>query len=263
MPEMIFKKYTYGDGKFNDINDDLTKNELVCDFCQGSFFTKIEKGGKEYLECRCGNKLSDNDVMFVRKSHVEKYQKLLESIDELKDDFLIKIRTENRNTSNERIGIFVDVQNIYYGARDSFKSKIDFKKLLTNVLRERKLVSANAYIIESNVNSKGFVSCLKQLGYDLKSKELRTRSDGSAKGNTDIELAIDVLNIKDKVDTVCLISGDGDFVPLVEFLKSKNIKVEVYSFSVHKNSTAFDLKNVASKFYEIDESYLFEEETNA
>ena len=262
MPEIIYKKYTYVDGKFKEINDDLTKNELICDFCQGTFFTKLEKGGKEYLECRCGNKLSDSDVTFIRRSHVEKYQKLLESIDELKDDFLIKIRTENRNTANERIGIFVDVQNIYYGAKDSFNGKIDFKKLLTNVLRERKLVSANAYVIESSVNSKGFVSCLKQLGYELKSKELRVRSDGSSKGNSDIELAIDVMNIRDKVDTICLISGDGDFVPLVEYLKAKNIKVEIYSFSVHKNSTAFDLKQVASKFYEIDESYLFIEEND-
>lgn len=260
MSEIVFKKYTYIDGKFKEINDDNTKNELICDFCQGTFFTLLEKSGKEYLECRCGNKLSNNNVTFVRKSHVEKYQKLLESIDELKDDFLIKIRAENQNTSNERIGIFVDVQNVYYGAKDSFNGKVDFKKLLTNVLRERKLVSAKAYLIDSSVNNKSFISCLRQLGYDLNIKDLKVRSDGSSKGNSDIELAIDVLAIRDKVDTVALISGDGDFVPLVEFLKSKNIRVEVYSFTMHKNSTAYDLKQVATRFYEIDEKYLFESE---
>jgi uncharacterized LabA/DUF88 family protein len=257
--EMVFKKYLYVQGRFQEVNSELVKNEIQCNFCDGTFFILIERGGKEYLECRCGNKISNETVSFVRKSHTEKYQKLLESIDELKDDFLIKIRAENTNTSNERIGIFVDVQNIYYGAKDSFNGKIDFKKLLTNILKERKLVIANAYMIDSNVNNKSFVSCLKQIGYEIKSKELRVRTDGSAKGNTDIELTIDALNIKDKLDTVALVSGDGDFVPLVEFLKSKNMKVEVYSFSVYKNSTAFDLKQVASRFFEIDETYLFSE----
>jgi uncharacterized LabA/DUF88 family protein len=262
LSEIVFKKYTCLDEKFKEINEENNKNELICSFCTGSYFVKIQKGGKEYLECRCGNKISVDSVSFLKRSQVENYQKLLESIDDLKDDFLIKIRSENKNTENERVGIFVDVQNIYYGAKDSFNSKVDFKKLLTNVLKKRKLVIANAYVIEGNTNNKSFVSFLKQLGYELKSKELKTRGDGSQKGNSDIELAIDVLNVQDKVDTICLISGDGDFVPLVEYLKSKNIKVEVYSFSVYKNSTAFDLKQVASKFFEIDESYLLKEEEN-
>ena len=258
MSEIVFKKYTYFSDNFVELNND-SSDEISCDFCEGTFFTLIERGGKEYLECRCGNKIHDKNLQYVRRTEAEKYQKVLESIDALKDDFLFTIRNENRNTSHERIAVFVDVQNIYYGAKDSFNGgKIDFKKLLTNVLKERKLVTANAYLIDSNVDNKSFMSCLKQLGYELKIKNLKVRSDGSAKGNSDIELTIDMLNIIDKIDTIALISGDGDFVPLVEFLKSKNIRVEVYSFSEHTNSTAFELKNVASRFFEIDKSYLFE-----
>jgi len=260
MPEMVFKKYRYFQNQFIEINEESSKDEIICEFCLGTFFTLIEKSGKQYLECRCGNKISDKDIHIVRRDEAEKYQKLLESIDLLKDDFLFKIRTENKNTSNERVGIYVDIQNVYYGAKDNFNGKVDFKKLMDNILRERKLVTANAYVIDSSVNNKNFVICLKQLGYNLRSKELKVRTDGSSKGNSDIEMAIDILNDKDKIDTIALVTGDGDFVPLVEFLKSKNIRVEVYSFSVHKNSTAFDLKQTATQFYEIDEKYLFVEE---
>lgn len=257
MTEIIFKRYTLFNDCFVELNGNEDSNEVSCDFCNSTYFTLVERGGIEYLECRCGNKTSKKNLQFVRRSEAEKYQKFLESIDELKDGFLFKIRNENKNTLNERIAIFVDVQNIYYGAKDSFDGKIDFKKMLTNVLKERKLVTANAYLIDSNVDNKSFMSCLKQLGYELKIKDLKVRSDGTSKGNSDIELTIDALNVIDKIDTVALISGDGDFVPLVEFLKSKNIGVEIYSFSLHKNSTAYELKNVATKFVEIDETYLF------
>jgi len=100
---------------------------------------------------------------------------------------------------------------------------------------------------------------LKQLGYNIVSKDLKKRSDGSAKGNLDIEMAMDILNGKDKLDTVVLVSGDGDFVALVELLKTENIFVEVYSFSNIRNVTSSELRNTASKFFEIDESYLFDE----
>ena len=133
--------------------------------------------------------------------------------------------------------------------------------MLENILKGRKLATANAYVINNlSLDNKGFTSLLQKLGYTIRDKDLKKRSDGSAKGNADIELAIDIINEKDRLDTVALISGDGDFVPLVEFLKEHNINVEVYSFSERKNSTAFDLKEAATKFFEIDESYLFKKE---
>lgn len=190
----------------------------------------------------------------MKENKIRHYQNFLETVLPIQDDFLFQVRQENRNTPDERIGVFVDIQNIYYGARDNFNGKIDFKKLLENVVRGRKLIAAKAYIVNSEVDNRQFVKLLSQLNYEVVSKSLKTRMDGSQKGNLDIEMTIDIMNLKDKLDTVILVSGDGDFVPLVEFLKSKNISVELYSIN---DSTAMDLRNTVSRFFEIDQSYLF------
>lgn len=195
----------------------------------------------------------------MKESKIKTYQKLLEAVDELKGDFLFEARVQNRNTQDERIGIFLDIQNVYYGALDNFKSKIDFRKLTESIVKGRHLVVANAYLINSDIDNTNFVNFMKQMKYNIVSKDLKKRSDGSAKGNLDIEMAIDIITESDRLDTVVLVSGDGDFVALVEHLKRQNIQVEVYSFSNIKNITSQELKNVASKFFEIDESYLFED----
>jgi len=195
----------------------------------------------------------------MKESKIKNYQKLLESVDALKGDFLFQVRLENRNSPDERIGIFVDIQNVYYGAMDNFKGKIDFRKLTESIVKGRKLVVSNAYLVKGDNDNSNFVTFMKQLGYSIISKDLKKRSDGSAKGNLDIEMVIDIITEKDRLDTVVLVSGDGDFVALVEYLKSQNIQVEVYSFSNIKNITSQELKNVASKFFEIDESYLFDD----
>jgi uncharacterized LabA/DUF88 family protein len=197
--------------------------------------------------------------LILKESKIKNYQKLLEAVDALKDDFLFQVRVENRNTQEERVGIFVDIQNVYYGAKDNFKGKIDFKKLTESMIKGRHLVVSNAYLVNSDNDNSNFVSFMKQIGYNIISKDLRKRSDGTAKGNLDIEMVIDIITEKDRLDTVVLVSGDGDFVALAEYLKLQNIQVEVYSFSNKKNITSQDLKNVASKFFEIDESYVFEE----
>jgi len=195
----------------------------------------------------------------MKESKIKNYQKLLESVDALKGDFLFQVRLENRNSPDERIGIFVDIQNVYYGAMDNFKGKIDFRKLTESIVKGRKLVVSNAYLVKGDNDNSNFVTFMKQLGYSIISKDLKKRSDGSAKGNLDIEMVIDIITEKDRLYTVVLVSGDGDFVALVEYLKSQNIQVEVYSFSNIKNITSQELKNVASKFFEIDESYLFDD----
>jgi uncharacterized LabA/DUF88 family protein len=195
----------------------------------------------------------------MKESKIKNYQKLLEAVDDLKGDFLFQVRVENRNTQDERVGIFVDIQNVYYGAKDNFKGKIDFRKLTDSMLKGRKQVVLNAYLVNSDNDNTNFVSFMKQIGYNIVSKDLKKRSDGSSKGNLDIEMAIDIITEKDRLDTVILVSGDGDFVALVEYLKSQNIQVEVYSFSNIKNITSQELKNVASKFFEIDETYVFDE----
>lgn len=156
--------------------------------------------------------------------------------------------------ANQRLGVFVDVQNLFYSARALHHSKMNFKKLLEYIVHGRKLTRAIAYIVQkTDVNQSSFIEVLNRLGYEIKSKELKIRLDGTAKGDWDMGIAIDALAIAQKLDVVILVSGDGDFVPLVEMLKAQGCKVEVVSF---EKSTAKELIASASEYIAIDKAWL-------
>ena len=158
---------------------------------------------------------------------------------------------------DQRVGVFVDVQNLFYSARALYKGKMNFKKLLESIVNGRKLARAIAYIVKkSEIDQSGFVDALTRLGYEIKSKELRVRLDGTAKGDWDMGIAIDALAMASKLDVVILVSGDGDFVPLVEMLKAQGCKVEVVSF---EKSTAVELINAATEYTAIEKSWLLKE----
>ena len=155
---------------------------------------------------------------------------------------------------HQRVGIFVDVQNLFYSARNIYNAKINFSKLLEVATAGRKLIRAIAYIVQKEgVDQSGFIEALQRLGYEIKSKDLRVRIDGSAKGDWDMGIAIDSIAMADKLDTVALSSGDGDFVPLVEMLKARGCRVEVIAF---ERSTAMELKEAATLYLPIEESWL-------
>lgn len=155
---------------------------------------------------------------------------------------------------HQRVGIFVDVQNIFYSAKWLFKAKINFKILLEEIVGDRDLVRAIAYIVQKpDIDQGNFIEALLRLGYEIKSKELRVRGDGTAKGDWDMGIAIDTISISPKLDTVVLVTGDGDFVPLVEKLKASGCRVEVLSF---EKSTANELIEAASEYTALDESFL-------
>ena len=155
----------------------------------------------------------------------------------------------------QRLGIFVDVQNMFYSAKALHQSKIDYSKLLQEILCNRDLVRAVAYVVHKpDVDQSSFTDALKRLGYEIKTKELRLRPDGTAKGDWDMGIAIDTIAMAHKLDTVVLVSGDGDFAPLVEMLKAKGCRVEVLSF---RRSTAIELIEAASQYTAIEESLLF------
>lgn len=157
----------------------------------------------------------------------------------------------------QRIGIFVDVQNLFYSARALFNGKINFKKLIEYIVGGRELTRAIAYIVQKpDSDQSGFVEALKNMGYEIKSKELRIRLDGTAKGDWDMGIAIDALAIASKLDVVVLVSGDGDFVPLVEMLKAQGCKVEVVSF---EKSSAAELISAATEYIAIDKTWLLKE----
>lgn len=165
--------------------------------------------------------------------------------------------TESKTKFRQRLGIFVDVQNMFYSAKALHQSKIDYNKLLQQIASDREIVRAIAYAVHKpDVDQSGFTDALKRLGYEIKTKELRLRPDGTAKGDWDMGIAIDTIALAPKLDTVALVSGDGDFVPLVEMLKAHGCRVEVMSF---RRSTAIELIESCTEYTAIEESLLFKE----
>lgn len=170
---------------------------------------------------------------------------------------VIKKGAHHKFQENQRVGIFVDVQNMFYSARHQFKAKLNFAKLIDFIAIDRKLIRAFAYIVQNpDIDQSGFMDMLKRNGFEIRSKDLKVRPDGSTKGDWDMEIAIDAISMADKLDVVALVSGDGDFVGLVNLLKSRGVKVEVYAFL---GSTADELKLVANEFHALGTEFILKE----
>ncbi len=165
-------------------------------------------------------------------------------------------------TFPQRLGIFVDVQNMFYSAKLLHQSKVDYGRLLREITGTRHLIRAIAYIVQKpDVNQAGFHEALSRFGYELKIKELKIRPDpdrsgGTAKGSWEIGMTIDAMTIAAKLDCVTLVTGDGDYVPLVECLKNYGCRVEVVSF---ERSTAGELVKAADQYIPIQEAWIFKE----
>jgi uncharacterized LabA/DUF88 family protein len=146
---------------------------------------------------------------------------------------------------------------MFYSAKILHQSKIDYGKLLDELVAGRQIVRALAYVVRKpEVDQTGFLDALLRFGYEIKIKELKQRPDGTAKGDWDMGIAIDTIALAPKLDTVILVSGDGDFVPLVEMLKAHGCRVEVASF---RRSTSTELVEAATEYRAIEESVLFKE----
>jgi uncharacterized LabA/DUF88 family protein len=155
--------------------------------------------------------------------------------------------------SSERVGVFIDVQNMYYGAR-KLKGKLDFDALMQAAVRERRLIQATAYVVESNeIDQSGFIAILQKRAIDVRRKTLRVRADGSMKGDWDMELAFDVLDAANGLDVVVLVSGDGDFTSLAQRVKRMGPRVEVMGFP---RNTAKSLLEAADQFQPLNRKFM-------
>jgi len=153
-----------------------------------------------------------------------------------------------------RVGIFVDVPNIIYAA-ERIGVTIDFEKLLHMLTRGRELVRASAYAPISDdpmqrFDTQKFVQPFVRRGYRIVTKPLKRFSDGTMKGNFDVELAMDILMMADRLDVVSLVSGDGDFSRLVEIVGSKGLRVEVVAFG---SSTSSELRAICDDYLDISD----------
>ena len=160
----------------------------------------------------------------------------------------------NLTTEQPRVGVFVDVQNMFYAAKDRFGRRVDYIKLLDLIVGPRYLMVAYAYVVQiPEINQSSFLSLLEHNGYTIKSKDLRLRGDGSAKGDWDVGIAVDVVSMLGSLDVVILASGDGDFCPLAELIKQQDKRVEVVAF---EHNTSMDLQQIADQFFPIGDELL-------
>jgi len=133
----------------------------------------------------------------------------------------------------QRVGVLVDIQNMYYSAKVLYKKKVNFKEVLKTAVSSRKLIRAIAYGIKTIEGlEKNFFDALQKSGFEIKTKDLQIFPGGAKKGDWDVGLAVDAIKLAEHLDVVVLVTGDGDFIPLVEYLQNtKGCRVEVIAFS--------------------------------
>jgi len=150
---------------------------------------------------------------------------------------------------DQRVAVFVDVQNLYYSAKNLYNSFVDFGAILKSTLGRRKLVRAFAYVIKAETGAENqFFNSLSVKGFEVKSKDLQVFYGGNKKGDWDVGLCMDVIRMLPRVDTVVLVSGDGDYSELVEYAKSQGVRVEICAFSKTASSKLID---AADYFYDL------------
>lgn len=132
----------------------------------------------------------------------------------------------------QRVGVFVDVGNMYHSAKNLYNRRVNFQELLKTATAGRKLIRALAYVVVSkSIEEQGFFEALSKQGFEVKMKDLQIFVDGSKKGDWDVGLAVDAIKSADKLDVVVLVTGDGDFIPLVTYLKeNRGCIVELMAF---------------------------------
>jgi len=152
----------------------------------------------------------------------------------------------------QRVGVFIDTQNLYHSAKNIYRARVHFGNVLKDSIAGRRLVRARAYAVTTESGEeKGFFEALAKLGVEMRTKDLQIFSGGAKKADWDVGLAVDAIIASPKLDTVILLTGDGDFVPLVTYLQTHGgCQVEVVSFG---RSSSLKLKEAADDFLDLDQ----------
>jgi len=175
---------------------------------------------------------------------------------------------------DQRVGIFIDAQNLYHSGKNLYGARINYKELLKHLVGNRKLIRALAYVVkaeplvtaeqqhkiesgemiarEKTTKSEGsFFDALKQSGVELRMKDIQIFPGGAKKADWDVGMAVDAIRMADMLDVVILVTGDGDFLPLVDYLRwGRGREVEICSFT---RSTNGKLKESGDEFIAIED----------
>lgn len=152
----------------------------------------------------------------------------------------------------QRVAILIDTQNLYHSGKNLYKAKVNFGAVVKAALGNRKLIRALSYVVNTESGEETpFFEALEKLGIEIKTKDLQVFYGGAKKADWDVGLAIDAIKLAHKVDAVVIASGDGDFVPLVEYIKSQGCQVEFISFG---RSSSQKLRESVDDFIDMDEN---------
>lgn len=154
---------------------------------------------------------------------------------------------------NQRVGVFIDTQNLYHSARNLYGRRVHFGAVLSEALGERQLVRARAYVVNTEAgDEKNFFEALEKVGIEIKTKDLQVFAGGAKKADWDVGLAVDAIVAAPKLDAVVLATGDGDFVPLVHYLQQhEGCQVELVTFG---RSCSSKLRAAVDSVIDMDEN---------
>ena len=151
--------------------------------------------------------------------------------------------------SGQRVGVLIDVQNLYHSAKNIYRARVNFREILKLAVSQRNLIRVFAYVVKTKTGEeKPFFEALIKLGIETRVKDLQEFYGGMKKADWDVGIVIDAVRITPSVDVLVLVSGDGDFISLVEYLKNQGKRVEVLAFG---KSASSKLKEVADEFIDL------------
>ncbi len=167
--------------------------------------------------------------------------------------YITKSKMKVIKHANQRVGVFIDTQNLYHSAKNLYKTRVDFGKVLEDSVSGRQLIRARAYVVTTESGEESnFFEAMEKLGIEIKTKDLQVFFGGAKKADWDVGLAIDAITAAPKLDAVILATGDGDFIPLVEYLQHHSgCQVEVISFG---KSSSSRLREMCDEFTDMDEN---------
>lgn len=149
----------------------------------------------------------------------------------------------------QRVSVLIDAQNLYHSAKNLYRAKVNFREILKLAVGQRKLIRAFGYVVRTKTGEeKPFFEALTKLGIETRIKDLQEFYGGLKKADWDVGIVIDAIRTAPGVDVIILVSGDGDFIPLVEYLKNQGKRVEVIAFA---RSTSTKLKESADEFIDL------------
>jgi len=152
----------------------------------------------------------------------------------------------------QRVGVLIDVQNLYHSAKNLYDARVNFREILKLAVSGRSLIRVFAYVVKTKTGEeKAFFDALTKLGIETRVRELQEFYGGQKKADWDVGIVIDAVRIAPSVDALVLVSGDGDFISLVEYLKNQGKRVEVIAFG---RSASGKLKEIADEFIDLEQA---------